>query len=340
MSRSSDADHRPGAKRPRRLRRTPAMRRMVRETRLQAADLILPLFVTHGDQARAPIDAMPGVARLSISEAVAEAERARASGVAGVLLFGIPARKDAAGREAYAPHGIVQETIRAIKKAVPDLVVITDVCLCSYTDHGHCGLLPDTPAADDVLNDATLPLLARIACTHAVAGADIVAPSAMMDHMVAALRQALDAEGHHQVSVLSYSAKYASAFYGPFREAASGAPQFGDRRTYQMDPSNAREALREVALDVDEGADMLMIKPALAYLDIIRRIRDSFPQLPLVAYNVSGEYAMLKAAAAQGVLDEQSAALEILRSIRRAGADLVITYYALDAAQWLKAQPL
>ncbi len=335
----------PGAARPRRLRHTAALRRMVRETRLTADDFIYPLFVTHGRQVRAPIPSMPGIARLSVDEVVREAETALALGIPAVLLFGIPAAKDPVGLENFAPDGIVQQAVRALKAALPELVVITDVCLCEYTDHGHCGVLHDRPAATPdtaaglpdgyVLNDETLPILAQVACSHAEAGADIVAPSGMIDGMVAALRHALDAEGHTHLPIMAYSVKYASSFYGPFRDAADGAPRFGDRKTHQMDPGNAREALREAALDVEEGADFLMVKPALPYLDIIRRVRDAFPQLPLVAYNVSGEYAMVKAAAAQGWLDERRVTLETLQSIKRAGADLLITYHALEAARWL-----
>jgi len=334
----------PGAARPRRLRHTAALRRMVRETRLTADDFIYPLFVTHGRQVRAPIPSMPGIARLSVDEAVREAETALRLGVPAVLLFGIPATKDPIGLENFAADGIVQQTVRALKAALPELVVITDVCLCEYTDHGHCGVLHDRPALGTgaglpdgyVLNDETLPLLARVACSHAEAGADIVAPSGMIDGMVAALRYALDTEGHRHLPIMSYSVKYASGFYGPFRDAADGAPRFGDRKTHQMDPGNAREALREAALDVEEGADFLMVKPALPYLDIIRRVHEAFPQFPLAAYNVSGEYAMIKAAAAQGWLDERRVTLETLQSIKRAGADLLITYHALEAARWLQ----
>ena len=334
----------PGAARPRRLRHTAALRRMIRETRLTADDFIYPLFITHGRQVRAPIPSMPGIARLSVDEAVREAEAALNLGVPAVLLFGLPAMKDPVGLENFAPDGIVQQAVQALKAALPELVVVTDVCLCEYTDHGHCGVLHDRPDEATgagvprgyVLNDETLPILARVACSHAEAGADIVAPSGMIDGMVAALRHALDAEGHTHLPIMSYSVKYASSFYGPFRDAADGAPQFGDRKTHQMDPGNAREALREAALDVDEGADFLMVKPALPYLDIVRQIRDAFPQIPLVAYNVSGEYAMIKAAAAQGWLDERRVTLEALQGIKRAGADLVITYHALEAARWLE----
>jgi porphobilinogen synthase len=328
------------AVRPRRLRLTPGLRAMVRETRLAASDLIYPLFVTHGRAMREPILSMPGVARLSVDQAVEEARAAAAGGVPAVLLFGIPAAKDPVGLENFAADGIVQQAVRAIKAALPHMVVITDVCLCEYTDHGHCGVLnggpPDGPHGHlpegYVLNDETLEILGRVAVSHARAGADIVAPSGMMDGMVAAIRQALDDQDYGHVAIMSYAVKYASAFYGPFRDAAGGAPRFGDRRTHQMDPANAREALREARLDVAEGADFLMVKPALAYLDVILRVRQEFPELPLVAYNVSGEYAMIKAAAAQGWLDERACALEALLAIKRAGADLIITYFAKDVA--------
>jgi porphobilinogen synthase len=282
---------------------------------------------------------MPGVYQWSPDRVAEEAEYIAALGIPAVMLFGLPAHKDAVGVENFAPNGIVQQAVRAIKRAVPELVVMTDVCLCEYTDHGHCGVAndgahPELPA-DYVLNDETLPILGRVAVSHAAAGADVVAPSGMMDGMVAAIRAALDAAGWSHVPILSYAVKYASAFYGPFREAAQGAPRFGDRRTHQMDPANAREALREAALDAAEGADMLMVKPALAYLDIIRQTREQFPTLPLAAYNVSGEYAMLKAAARNGWIDEERAVLETLTSIKRAGADMVITYHAKEAAGWM-----
>ncbi|MCB9008428.1 MAG: porphobilinogen synthase [Ardenticatenaceae bacterium] len=318
--------------RPRRLRATAGLRRMVRETELNPADFIYPMFVTHGKSVRNPIASMPGIAQLSVDEAVREAEKTAESQIPAVLLFGLPAYKDPVGLENFAPDGIVQRAIRAIKQEFPELVVITDVCLCEYTDHGHCGLLDDH---GHVLNDETLPILVETAVSHAEAGADIVAPSGMMDGMVTALRAGLDASGYSNLPIMSYAVKYASAFYGPFRDAADGAPKFGDRKTHQMDPANSREALREAALDVDEGADFLMVKPALAYLDIIRQLRDAFPELPLAAYNVSGEYAMLKAAAANGWLDEEKAVMETLTSIKRAGADLIITYHALAAAAWL-----
>jgi porphobilinogen synthase len=268
-----------------------------------------------------------------VDELEAEARELAALGVKAVLLFGIPSAKDPQGAESYADDGVVQQAIRALKPASPELVVLTDVCMCEYTDHGHCGLLDDSGY---VLNDETLDVLGRIAVSHAEAGADVVAPSGMIDGMVGAIRGALDAEGQEGVAILSYAVKYASAFYGPFREAAEGAPSFGDRRSHQMDPGNAREALREVALDVEEGADALLVKPALGYLDVVRSVRERFPELPLAAYNVSGEYAMVKAAAANGWLDEQAAVLEVLTGIRRAGADLVVTYHAKDAAAWLQ----
>jgi porphobilinogen synthase len=316
----------------RRLRRTPVLRDLVRETRLDAGDLILPLFVEEGLDGRSPIAAMPGVDRLSIGEAVAEAGEAAALGIPGVLLFGIPAEKDAEGSGAWDDDGAVQLTASAIKQAHPDLLVIADLCLCEYTSHGHCGLLTSSGEVD---NDTTLELLARAALSQARAGADVIAPSDMMDGRVAHLRAALDDDGFGSVPILAYSAKFASAYYGPFREAADSTPSFGDRRAYQMDPANGDEALREVLLDVQEGADMVMVKPALAYLDVIRRTKDA-TRLPVAAYNVSGEYAMVKAAAAAGHVDERAIVLETLTSIRRAGADIVITYHAKDAARWLR----
>lgn len=325
--------------RPRRLRFSPQMRSMVRETSLAPDDFIYPLFVMHGRNVRREIGSMPGVYQWSIDKLSREAEAIAALGIPAVILFGIPAEKDPIGLENFAPDGIVQQAVRAIKAAAPEIVVVTDVCLCEYTDHGHCGVLNvDSPRLPQgyVLNDETLEVLARVAVSHAEAGADIVAPSGMIDGMVAAIRSGLDLHGFGHIPILSYSTKYASSFYGPFREAAQGAPKFGDRKTHQMDPANAREALRETALDVAEGADMLMVKPALPYLDIIRQTRERFPELPLAAYNVSGEYAMVKAAAANGWLDEQRVVLELLTSIKRAGADLIITYHAKDAAQWLK----
>ena len=309
---------------------------MVRETTLSVSDLIYPLFVRPGEKVRRPIASMPGICQLSVDEAVAEAQRTAAAGVPAVLLFGIPESKDATGVSGTDPGGIVPEAVAAIKKACPDLVVITDVCLCEYTDHGHCGVLHQRPdGTQEVDNDATLYLLGKMAVAHAAAGADIVAPSDMMDGRVDAIRKALDGEEKFiDCAILSYAAKYASGFYGPFRDAAESSPKFGNRRGYQMDPANADEAIREVALDLDEGADMIMVKPALAYLDVVRRVKDRFA-VPTVAYNVSGEYSTLKAAAANGWLDEQTVALEILTSIKRAGADLIITYHVLDAAEWL-----
>ncbi len=329
------------AVRPRRLRHTPAIRSMVRETQLAATDFIYPLFVTHGQRVRQPITSMPGVFQLSIDQLAQEADELSTLGVPAVVLFGLPAEKDPIGLENFADDGIVQQAIRALKQANPDLVVVTDVCLCEYTDHGHCGILNDPAhqhahlAEGYVLNDETLTILGEVAVSHAMAGADIVAPSGMMDGMVGAIRGALDNKGFEHLPIMSYAVKYASGFYGPFRDAADGAPKFGDRKTHQMDPANAREALREAAIDVQEGADFLMVKPALAYLDVIYRLHTHFPELPLVAYNVSGEYAMIKAAAANGWLDEETVVLEKLIGIKRAGADLIITYHAKDAARWL-----
>jgi porphobilinogen synthase len=329
--------------RPRRLRTSPGLRAMVRETELNARDFIYPLFVRHGS-GRTEIRSMPGVAQLSVDEAVREAESAFSLGIPSVILFGIPAEKDPLGLENFADDGIVQQAIRAIKRNIPEMVVVTDVCLCEYTDHGHCGVLNrkgdplGRPYLPDgyVLNDPTLDVLGKVAVSHAECGADIVAPSGMMDGMVAAIRGALDGGGFENTPILSYAVKYASAFYGPFRDAAEGAPKFGDRKSHQMDPANVREALREAALDVDEGADMLMVKPALAYLDVIRVVKDAFPELPLAAYNVSGEYAMVKAAAANGWIDEAKVTIETLTGMKRAGADLIITYHAVEAAKWLK----
>jgi porphobilinogen synthase len=329
------------ALRPRRLRATPGLRAMIRETEPNPRDFIYPLFVRHG-AGRTEIRSMPGVYQLSVDEALREAERAFTLGIPAVILFGIPAHKDPIGLENFADDGIVQQAIQAIKRHLPEMVVVTDVCLCEYTDHGHCGILNQgqhyTPALPEgyVLNDPTLEILGRVAVSHAECGADIVAPSGMIDGMVAAIRQALDGGGFANTPILSYAVKYASAFYGPFREAAEGAPKFGDRKSHQMDPGNALEALREAALDVEEGADMLMVKPALAYLDVIRRVKDAFPELPLAAYNVSGEYAMIKAAAANGWIDEARVTLETLTAIKRAGADVILTYHAIEAAKWLK----
>ena len=327
--------------RPRRLRANPAIRAMVQETELNARDFIYPLFVRHGT-GRTAISSMPGVYQLSVAEAVREAEAAAKSGVSAVILFGIPKEKDPIGLENFAEAGIVQQAIRAIKKELPEMVVVTDVCLCEYTDHGHCGILntgehfhAGLPEAY-VLNDPTLDVLAKVAVSHAKCGADIVAPSGMLDGMVASIREGLNGAGYENLPILSYAVKYASSFYGPFRDAAEGAPKFGDRKSHQMDPANVHEALREAALDVEEGADMLMVKPALAYLDVIRVVKDAFPELPMAAYNVSGEYSMIKAAAANGWVDEAKVTLETLTSIKRAGADVIITYHAVDAAKWLK----
>jgi porphobilinogen synthase len=319
------------ATRLRRLRSTPVLRDLVRETRLHPSDLVLPLFV-QSRAGREPIAALPGVDRLSISAAVEEAGAAHALGLPAVLLFGIPDAKDAAGSGAYDDEGVVQLATRAIKDAHPDLLVMTDVCLCEYTDHGHCGLIGTGGAVD---NDSSIELIARTAVSHARAGADVVAPSDMMDGRIGAVRAALDEEGFADVPIVAYSAKFASAFYGPFREAAGSAPAFGDRRAYQMDPANGDEAVREALLDVGEGADVVMVKPALAYLDVIRRVKDA-TRVPVAAYNVSGEYAMVKAGAAAGALDERTVVLETLTSIRRAGADIIISYHAKDAALWLQ----
>ena len=320
------------ATRMRRLRKTGVMRDMVRETELTPRDLVLPMFVELGTDKRTPIEAMPGVDRLSISHAVEEAGAAHELGIPAVLLFGIPAHKDEAGSGAYDDEGVVQLATRAIKDAHPELLVMTDVCLCEYTSHGHCGVLTPDGRVD---NDPSLDLLAKTAISQVAAGADIVAPSDMMDGRVGALRAQLDADGYADTPIVAYSAKFASAFYGPFREAAESTPAFGDRRSYQMDPANGDEAVREALLDVEEGADVVMVKPALAYLDVIRRVKDA-TRLPVAAYNVSGEYSMIKAAARNGYLDERAAVLEALTGIRRAGADIVITYHAKDAAQWLR----
>jgi len=320
------------AVRLRRLRRSPAMRALVRETHLHPSQFILPLFVRPGVGIRNPVTSMPGCAQTSVDQCVVDAQAAAAAGVGGVILFGIPAQKDAVGTGAYDAHGPVAEAVRAIKAAVPGLLVVTDVCLCEYTDHGHCGLLDGA----DVDNDATLELLAREAVMHAEAGADIIAPSDMMDGRVGAIRAALDAAGFSHIPIMSYAAKYSSAFYGPFREAAESTPSFGDRRSYQMDPANGDEALREVAQDVAEGADIIMVKPAGAYLDIIRRVKDA-TGMPVAAYQVSGEYAMLHAAAERGWLDLERAMLESLVAIRRAGADIILTYFAVAAARALAA---
>jgi len=316
--------------RARRLRKNETLRRMVRETKVSVDDFIYPIFVTHGRKVRNEISSMPGVAQLSVDLAVKEAEEAFHLGIPAVILFGIPKKKDLRGSEAYARSGIIQQAIRAIKDKVPQLAVITDVCLCEYTSHGHCGVV----VKGEVDNDATLKLLAKMALSHAQAGADMVAPSDMMDGRVKAIRDILDQNGFENIPIMSYAAKHASGFYGPFREAAESTPQFGDRKSYQMDPANAREALREVWLDVQEGADIIMVKPALPYLDIIRTVREEF-NLPVGAYNVSGEYAMIKAAAQQGWLEEERVMMEVLTAIKRAGADLILTYFAKDAARLL-----
>ena len=314
----------------RRLRTSDAMRALVRETRISPDTLMLPLFICAGEGVRREVGSMPGVFNLSVDEAVAEVRAARADGVRSVLLFGLPDQKDDVGSTAYDPEAPVQTAIRAIKRELPDVLVVTDVCLCEYTDHGHCGILID----DEIANDPTVDQLVRAAISHAAAGADIVAPSDMMDGRVAAIRNALDGRGFEQVAIMSYAAKYCSAFYGPFRDAAASSPKFGDRRSHQMDPANALEALREVRQDIEEGADIVMVKPALPYLDIITRVKDTFGY-PTAAYHVSGEYAMLKAAARNGWIDERRAMLETLTAIRRAGADIIITYYARDAARAL-----
>jgi porphobilinogen synthase len=319
--------------RPRRLRETETLRRMVRETRLSVDDLIMPFFVVHGRDVRHEISSMPGNFQLSVDELVKEAKETAALGIPGIILFGLPASKDAVGSEAYAKDGIVQQAIRAIKDSVSDLVVITDVCLCEYTSHGHCGVVE----RGRVKNDATLELLAKTGVSHVDAGADMVAPSDMMDGRVGAIREALDDAGYEETPILAYAAKYSSAFYGPFREAAESTPQFGDRRSYQMDPANGDEALREVALDLEEGADIIMIKPARPDLDILWRVKSEFG-VPVAAYNVSGEFAMVKAAARLGWLDEERIMTEMLTGIKRAGADLIITYFARDAARLLHQQ--
>jgi porphobilinogen synthase len=316
--------------RPRRLRRNETLRRMVRETRLSVDQLILPLFVVPGSGVVRPVGSMPGVAQRSVDETVQECRVAADLGIPAVLMFGVPEKKDATGSHAFRDDGVVPRAVRAIKEALPDLIVITDVCLCEYTDHGHCGVL----VGSEVDNDATIDLLAKEALTHARAGADLVAPSDMMDGRVAAIREALDEEGFDQLPIMAYAAKFASGFYGPFREAAESAPQFGDRRGYQMDPPNADEALREVELDINEGADIVMVKPALAYLDLVWRVKESFGY-PVAAYQVSGEYAMIKAAAQQGWLEEERVVMETLIAIRRAGADMILTYFAKDAARVL-----
>jgi porphobilinogen synthase len=320
--------------RPRRLRRNATLRRMVRETRLSPADLIYPLFVDETLEERRPVGSMPGVWRLPVSEVAETAREVQALGIPAIILFGIPAHKDAIGSEAWNPEGIVQRAIREAKQAAPELCVIADSCFCEYTEHGHCGVLH----GQDVDNDATLENLQKEVVSYAEAGIDIIAPSGMMDGMVAAIRAGLDEAGFDQVPIMSYAVKYASAYFGPFRDAADSAPAFGDRASYQMDPGNRREAMREAMLDVEEGADMLMVKPALAYMDIIREVKDA-TDLPLAAYNVSGEYAMIKAAAEKGWIDEKRVVLETMRGFKRAGADLILTYHALDVARWLNDNP-
>ena len=317
--------------RPRRLRRNERLRELIRETSLEPRNFIYPLFVGPGRDKAQPISSMPGIAQLSVDRVVGECAEVRSLGIPAVILFGIPERKDALGSEAYAERGVVQEAIETIKEKFPDLLVITDVCLCEYTDHGHCGVIKN----GDVDNDATLELLAREALSHAQAGADIVAPSDMMDGRVGAIRNALDENGFAQTPIMAYAAKYASGFYGPFREAAESTPQFGDRRSYQMDPANAEEAMREVELDIREGADIVMVKPALAYLDVIYRVKQKFGY-PLAAYNVSGEYSMIKAAGQNGWIDESRIMMEVLFAIRRAGADMILTYFAKEAARLLQ----
>lgn len=316
----------------RRLRRSAGLRRMVRETALDPADFIYPMFVGHGVRVQDEITSMPGVYRWSVDMLAQEVESIARLGISGVMLFGLPADKDPVGLENFATDGIVQQAVRAIKRAVPELLVATDVCMCEYTDHGHCGIIGEH--SHEVDNDATLAIYQQVAVSHAEAGADVIAPSGMMDGQVAAIRSALDAGGHAQTPIMAYSAKFASGFYGPFREAADSAPQFGDRQSYQMDPANGREALREVEMDVLEGADIVMIKPALAYLDIIRQARERV-DLPVAAYNVSGEYAMVKAAARNGWIDEKRVTLEVLTGIKRAGADIILSYHAKDVARWL-----
>ena len=316
--------------RPRRLRRTEALRSLVQETRLTTAGLIYPMFVCPGTNVRQEVTSMPGVAQQSVDKILEECREIESLGIPGIILFGLPESKDATGGSSASPHGVVQRAVEAVRKANLKLVVITDVCLCEYTDHGHCGVIEN----GEVANDATLAILANQALSHARAGADVVAPSDMMDGRVGAIRDKLDDHKFENLPILAYAAKYSSAFYGPFREAAQSTPQFGDRRSYQMDPANAREALKEVALDLDEGADMVMVKPALPYLDVVRRVRDTF-DVPVGAYNVSGEYAMVKAAVASGWLDERRTVLEIITGIQRAGADIILTYHAKDVARWL-----
>ncbi len=317
--------------RPRRLRANENLRRLIRETTLSVNDLIYPMFVVHGHDTATEISAMPGCYQYSVDKLVSAAKELATLGIPGTILFGIPEEKDPLGSEAYADDGIIQQAVRAVKDAVPDLLVMTDVCLCEYTDHGHCGVVE----AGEVQNDPTLELLVKESLSHVRAGADVIAPSDMMDGRVGAIRTALDENGYQNIPIMAYSAKYASAFYGPFREAAESTPQFGDRRAYQMDPANAEEALREVSLDIEEGADILMVKPALAYLDVIHRVKTEF-QVPVAAYNVSGEYAMIKAASQNGWIDEPRVAMEVLNSIKRAGADIILTYFAKSVVEWLQ----
>jgi porphobilinogen synthase len=319
------------AYRPRRLRKNENFRRMIRETKLSVDDLVFPLFVTTGKDVKKPISSMPGHFQMSVDHLVKEVQKTKESGIPAVLLFGIPEKKDETASGAFVKDGIIQQAVRRIKDRVPDIIVITDLCLCEYTSHGHCGMIEK----DDVDNDTTLEVLAETAVSHARAGADMVAPSAMMDGQVGAIREALDEAGYENLPIMAYSAKYASSFYGPFREAAESAPKFGDRKSYQMDPANGDEAIREISLDVEEGADIIMVKPALPYLDIIRRAREEF-ELPIAAYNVSGEFAMIKAAANLGWIDEERAMMESLTSIKRAGADIIITYFAPEAAKLLR----
>jgi len=320
--------------RPRRLRSSETIRRMVRETRLSINDLIYPLFATNGEGVKNPVASMPGVYQLSVDQALEEAQEVVELGIPAVLLFGIPAYKDEKGSSAYDDNEAVQRAIRAIKENYPQLLVIPDLCMCEYTSHGHCGILDET---GNVLNDETIAVLAKIALSYVRAGADMVAPSDMMDGRVAAIREALDANSYSHIPIMAYSAKYASGFYGPFRDVAESTPRFGDRRGYQMDPANSDEALKEVGLDIEEGADIVMVKPALPYLDIIRRVKDEF-RIPVAAYNVSGEYAMIKAAVQNGWLDEKKVVMEALTGIKRAGADIIITYHAKDVARWLKEE--
>ncbi len=321
------------SRRPRRLRHSAALRRMLQQFQIRTDDLIFPLFVTHGNDVKRPIESMPGQFQFSVDRVVQEAQEAFELGIPAVILFGIPATKDDMGSDAYADQGIVQQAIKAIKKQLPQLLVIADTCLCEYTNHGHCGVV-DVDSGY-LLNDPTLQLLQRIAVSQAKAGADIIAPSGMIDGMVQAIRESLDQHGLDNTPIMSYSVKYASSYYGPFRDAADGAPQFGDRRTHQMDPAEKRQAIQEAQLDVQQGADFLMVKPALAYLDVISELRQRFPEMPIVAYNVSGEYSMVKAAAANGWLDERAVVMETLIGMKRAGADLIITYHAKDICQWL-----